>query len=371
MGSIDLAGLYKFGIGVEQNNEEAINWYRKRCSEDINFEHFDPPAVGFIEWYHKAAEQSNVPAQLIFGYYYLYGLVCADGRVEKNIDEAIKWYSKAAEQGSAEAYFKLGEVHLGYTPGIEEDKEAALEWFNKAAELGDIYAKEYVLGLEERMRPRSDKHDKPFSLIALLSSIIFRIKCEKPELPWPITDVYGYIDAYHNPGEDFSIKIPTQIINEIFLSLRRMAQKGMLMFATYWYEDNHSNIYSSPPSGMIDYKAYTAEYFGVFEYKPILCAERIHLGVRSDSNIPILYTQYLDELGRFDPDGHEECVLFFSYRTIRIKSVRKEGLGRPEASIKVGKFANSEIIELAHTMSGMFGRTHDIITKEDLRDLWD
>ena len=366
-----VAGLYKFGIGVEQNEEEAIKWYRKHNDADINFEHFDPPDVGFIEWYHKAAEQGNVPAQLKLGYYYLYGLVCGDGRVEKNIDEAIKWYGKAADQGSTEAHFKLGEIHLGHTPGIEEDKEAALGWFIKAAERGDVYANEYAMGLAERMNANNNKPDNPSSLIALLHSIIFRIQCEKHERKWPPANVFELIEADDNPVEDFTVMIPTQIVNDIFLSLRQMTKKGNLILTYNIYEDNSGIVYISPPVGLTDYRACTAEYFGLLEYRPNLFAGNSNYDLRIDNDIRLFYSQFLDESGRFTPDCHEECVFILANRPIWIERVSNKGLGIPETPIKVGKYNWSVGIDLADTIAGMFCRTHKIITKEDIRELWE
>ena len=67
----NLGWMYDHGRGVEQNDAEAVKWYR------------------------KAAKQGNADAQFNLGWMY------QDGRgVEQNDAEAMKWYRKAAELGN-------------------------------------------------------------------------------------------------------------------------------------------------------------------------------------------------------------------------------------------------------------------------------
>jgi len=66
----DLGSLYEDGLVVEQNDEEAVRWYR------------------------LAAEQGYAGAQTNLGVLY------ANGRgVEPDLDQAIKWLRRAAAQG--------------------------------------------------------------------------------------------------------------------------------------------------------------------------------------------------------------------------------------------------------------------------------
>ena len=52
--------------------------------------------VAAAQWYRKAAEQGNAPAQSNLGIMY------ENGRgVEKDPAQAVEWYRKAAEQGFA------------------------------------------------------------------------------------------------------------------------------------------------------------------------------------------------------------------------------------------------------------------------------
>ena len=73
---------YDKGLGVVNDEVEAVCWYR------------------------KAAEQGHAKAQFNLGNSYYKG----EG-VEKDIREAARWYAKAAEQGHAKAQAKLIECN--------------------------------------------------------------------------------------------------------------------------------------------------------------------------------------------------------------------------------------------------------------------
>ena len=76
--------MYDHGEGVPQDGKEAAEWYR------------------------KAAEKGNIPAQ------YRLGVIYANGYgVEQDMKEAEKWYKKAANQGfqpAKEALKKIQKV---------------------------------------------------------------------------------------------------------------------------------------------------------------------------------------------------------------------------------------------------------------------
>lgn len=103
--------LYEDGRGVEQNDKEAVEWYR------------------------KAAEQGYAPAQFALGCLY------EDGHgVEQNEGEAIKWYRKAAAQGYKEALLYLG--HLHEEKRVELEYYEIIECYKMMAEKGDEYERE-------------------------------------------------------------------------------------------------------------------------------------------------------------------------------------------------------------------------------------
>ena len=115
-----LGFYYHKGLGVKQSDRKAVKWYR------------------------KAAEQEQAEAQYILGVAYFSG-----HGVVRNYKKAVNWYRKAAEQGDVGAQYNLGLMYLN-GQGVPQDyKEAmkwAIIWFRKAAEQGDIKA-QYNLGL--------------------------------------------------------------------------------------------------------------------------------------------------------------------------------------------------------------------------------
>ena len=71
--------MYAKGQGVQQDYQQAVQWYR------------------------KAAEQGNADAQNNLG------LMYANGQgVKQDYQQAVQWFRKAAEQGDASAQINLG-----------------------------------------------------------------------------------------------------------------------------------------------------------------------------------------------------------------------------------------------------------------------
>ena len=135
-----LARWYQDGIGVEPNEQKAIEWYRKagqngsleaqtemirRCENGIGMEKSRTEAV---VWCREAAKQGDEDAQYQLAECYFEG----DG-VERDKKEAIKWYGEAAEQGHVEVQYKLAEL---YETGVEIEKN------EKILKLG-IFHKKY------------------------------------------------------------------------------------------------------------------------------------------------------------------------------------------------------------------------------------
>lgn len=153
-----LGMMYQSGQGVEQNDSKAVEWYRKaaekglaaaQCNLGVMYEkglgvvQNDSTAV---ELYRKAAEQGVPNAQCNLGYMYENGL-----GVEKSDSEAVVWYLKAAEQGLARAQNNLGCMyHEGH--GVKKSHNRAVEWYRMADKGGDAQATSnlammYMLGL--------------------------------------------------------------------------------------------------------------------------------------------------------------------------------------------------------------------------------
>ena len=109
-----LAYMYRMGLGVEQDDEQA----------------------GY--WYQKAAEQDIPNAQYELGRMYELGL-----GIEQSDEQAVYWYQKGAEQDYPAAQYGLGRMYL-MGLGVEQTDEVALIWFRKAAVLGSFQSQEYL-----------------------------------------------------------------------------------------------------------------------------------------------------------------------------------------------------------------------------------
>ena len=99
--------MYRQGLGVPQDDKEAVNWYR------------------------KSAEQGDADAQHNLGVMYKKGL-----GVPQDYKEAVNWYRKSAEQGDAWAQDALGLMYRQGL-GVPQDNVYAHMWFNIAASNGD------------------------------------------------------------------------------------------------------------------------------------------------------------------------------------------------------------------------------------------
>lgn len=99
-----LALLYRDGLGVRQDYQAALKWYR------------------------KAAAQGNAAAQSDLREMYERGL-----GVREDYQATTDLYRKAAAQGFAKAQYLLA-VMYEYGRGVTQDRQAAAEWYSKAAD---------------------------------------------------------------------------------------------------------------------------------------------------------------------------------------------------------------------------------------------
>lgn len=76
---------YANGLGVQQDDDEAVKWFR------------------------KSAEQEIAEAQYNLGVMYDHGR-----GVVQSYREAVRWYRKSAEQGFASAQYNLGSGPINY-----------------------------------------------------------------------------------------------------------------------------------------------------------------------------------------------------------------------------------------------------------------
>ena len=128
LAQLEVAIAYAEGIGVQRNDQEAVNWYQ------------------------AAAENGNAIAQNNLGNRYNVGR-----GVPQDYAEARRWYRRAAEQGLAVAQNSLGvmlEQGLGGPPAPRE----ATYWYDQAAEQGLAIAQNNAgkMYAEGRGVPRND-----------------------------------------------------------------------------------------------------------------------------------------------------------------------------------------------------------------------
>lgn len=114
-----LGYMYYYGLGVEEDNDDAMTWFR------------------------KAAEQGHVIAMCYVGYMLDEAL-----GFEEDDAEAVRWYKLSSESGYAIAQYNLGLMYRDGT-GTAKDDKASMHWFSESAERGDPDA-QYELGMGYR-----------------------------------------------------------------------------------------------------------------------------------------------------------------------------------------------------------------------------
>ena len=148
---------YEYGTGVECNDIQAEQWYRKAAEQNFapaqnnlgKFYHYgfavkkDPKLA--LYWYRKAAEQNHVNAFRHLSFLYDDGLKADDFEIEKDPNLATYWLRKAAELNDTHSQFQLG---LRYYDGrkIEKDPQQAVYWLRKAAVKKNVFS-QYYLGV--------------------------------------------------------------------------------------------------------------------------------------------------------------------------------------------------------------------------------
>ena len=98
--------MYSNGLGVTQDYQEALKWYRLAAARGFSLPQYD------------------------------LGVMYDQGQgVPQNYKEAFKWYRLAAAQGHAMAQFNLGWMY-GSGQGVPPDYVRAHMWFNLASAAG-------------------------------------------------------------------------------------------------------------------------------------------------------------------------------------------------------------------------------------------
>jgi TPR repeat protein len=147
LAQINLGYMYEAGLGVEQDDKKAVEWYRKAAGQhhpiaqyhlaemfyDGKGVLFDPQEA--TKWYKAAAEQGYALAQANLGHMYREGL-------QEKLDklEAVKWYKAAAHQGCVTAQYRLGLMYKEGEGVKQKSYMKAIKWLEVAASQGYVNA---------------------------------------------------------------------------------------------------------------------------------------------------------------------------------------------------------------------------------------
>jgi len=142
----NLGFMYAKGIKVNQDDEEAIKWYRMAAENGHLNSQFNLGVIyakgrgveqnyhEAFKWYKMAANLNDVTAQVTVAMMYKKGI-----GTEKNEKEAVNWYYRAAIQGHLSAQYTLANM-FAKGQGVPVDNTEAFDWYLKAAEQGHISA---------------------------------------------------------------------------------------------------------------------------------------------------------------------------------------------------------------------------------------
>jgi TPR repeat protein len=126
---------------AEQGDIDAIFFLMSRHGENIKTVINEQQTFDFCA---SAADLGNVRAQLLMGYFFLFGI-----GVEQDHSRGAAFFSLAAEQGDAEAQCTLGDCYQCGS-GVDMDDTTAIKYFTLAANQGNADA-QYNLGLCYRL----------------------------------------------------------------------------------------------------------------------------------------------------------------------------------------------------------------------------
>ncbi|MFK7791253.1 MAG: tetratricopeptide repeat protein [Devosiaceae bacterium] len=149
-----LGQMYSAGLGVEQSQEEALEWYRL-ATETNDIEAKVLLATAIMDGPIPERDEEHV-AQLLreasdagnsMGTQML-GMLHLEGRgVERDIDLGAQLMRQAADAGDVTAQYTLGILYQEGA-GVRQDTAQAYAWFEQAARRGNTEAQiEFALGL--------------------------------------------------------------------------------------------------------------------------------------------------------------------------------------------------------------------------------
>ncbi len=128
-----------FERGNPWAQHSILSSYNNACAcQDSHLSEIKKYMLDLFTLSSVAAEQGDMRAQCILGFWYQYGI-----GVDKNTAEALFWYHKSAEQGDGIALFNIGECYRR-GDGVEKDIRQAFKLYHIAAEQGNKYAQMFL-----------------------------------------------------------------------------------------------------------------------------------------------------------------------------------------------------------------------------------
>ena len=153
---LNLGDMYAGGVGVPQDDTEAVKWYRLAAEQGDAGTQYNlgvgySLGVGVLKddaeaarWFRLAADQGDAGAQSNLGFMY------REGRgVPQDDAEAVRWFRLAVEQGNATAQYNLGFMYDSGR-GVPQDGAEAVRWLRLAADQGNADAQNYLEGIAAR-----------------------------------------------------------------------------------------------------------------------------------------------------------------------------------------------------------------------------
>ena len=144
-----LGRMYYEGQGTEDNEYEAIEWFRRAAASGHAEAQFwlggaimylgknAPTDAEALDWLRKSAGQGYPDAQYKLAVYYAIG---EEYGVKKDERQALQWYLRAGTQGHAGALYNAGYMYL-LGEGTAKDEDRAFALLTEAAEKGSSDAK--------------------------------------------------------------------------------------------------------------------------------------------------------------------------------------------------------------------------------------
>ena len=152
----NLGSIYHFGIGVQENIDTAIYFYKlaatlghrnstwpgdpelgcSRAQFNLGviyrrgFKHIDSDPMEALKWYSMSADQDYEKAQFAVGAIYDKGI-----GVRQSYNKAFRWYMKAAAKGNPKAQYNVACMY-DHGEGVKQSDSNAFIWYQKAAEQG-------------------------------------------------------------------------------------------------------------------------------------------------------------------------------------------------------------------------------------------